>query len=115
MPEVEKQIIIIAGPNGAGKTTFAREFLPNEAGCPIFVNADLIADGLSSLDPNAAAVRAGRLMIKEIRLHAEHRESFAFETTTGWPILRSVGSKMESGSISSASRLSASRYSGTGH
>ena len=28
------RMIIIAGPNGAGKTTFAREFLPNEAGCP---------------------------------------------------------------------------------
>ena len=33
----EKKIVIIAGPNGAGKTTFAAEFLPNEAGCPIFV------------------------------------------------------------------------------
>ncbi len=41
-----RSIVIIAGPNGAGKTTFAREFLPNEAGCPIFVNADLIAAGL---------------------------------------------------------------------
>src|SRR6185312_4775768 len=81
MPEVEKRIIIIAGPNGAGKTTFAGEFLPNEASCPIFGNADLIADGLSPLDPSAAAVRAGRLMIKEIRLHAERRENFAFETT----------------------------------
>lgn len=37
----QKKIVIIAGPNGAGKTTFAREFLPNEAGCPVFVNADL--------------------------------------------------------------------------
>jgi len=45
----QKQIIIIAGPNGAGKTTFAREFLPNEAGCPIFINADLIAAGFSNL------------------------------------------------------------------
>ena len=36
----EKKIVIIAGPNGAGKTTFAREFLPNEAGCPMFINAD---------------------------------------------------------------------------
>lgn len=35
-----KKIIIIAGPNGAGKTTFAREYLPNEANCPIFINAD---------------------------------------------------------------------------
>ena len=44
----EKKIIIIAGPNGAGKTTFAREFLPREAGLPIFVNADLIAAGFYS-------------------------------------------------------------------
>ena len=43
----ERKIVIIAGPNGAGKTTFAREFLPNEAGCPLFVNAGLIAEGLS--------------------------------------------------------------------
>jgi len=62
----EKKIVIIAGPNGAGKTTFAREFLPNEAGCPIFVNADLIAAGLSPFQPELAAVKAGRLMLKEI-------------------------------------------------
>ena len=55
----EKKIIIIAGPNGAGKTTFAREFLPNEADCPVFVNADLIADGLSPFAPEVAA-RHGR-------------------------------------------------------
>ena len=45
----QKKIVIIAGPNGAGKTTFAREFLPNEAGCPVFVNADLIAAGTRQL------------------------------------------------------------------
>lgn len=82
MPEViEQRIIIIAGPNGAGKTTFAREFLPNEASCPIFVDADLIAAGLSPFAPDLAAQRAGRLMIAEIRRHAERSESFAFETT----------------------------------
>ena len=43
----DRKVIIIAGPNGAGKTTFAREFLPNEAGCPRFLNADLIAAGLA--------------------------------------------------------------------
>jgi predicted ABC-type ATPase len=82
MPElIEKRIIIIAGPNGAGKTTLAREFLPNEAGCPLFVNADLIADGLSPFDPSAVAVRAGRLMLKEIDRHARSGASFSFETT----------------------------------
>ena len=57
-----RQIIIIAEPNGAGKTTFAREFLPQEADCPDFINADLIAAGLSPFNPEAAAHRAGRLM-----------------------------------------------------
>jgi hypothetical protein len=60
----------IARPNGAGKTTFAREFLPNEAGCPVFVNADLIAAGLSPFRPEEVAFRAGRLMLAEIARHA---------------------------------------------
>lgn len=80
MPGTPK-IIIIAGPNGAGKTTFAREFLPNEAGCPVFVNADLIAAGLAPFAPETAAVQAGRLMLQELARHFANRESFAFETT----------------------------------
>ena len=75
------RIIIIAGPNGAGKTTFAEEFLPNEAGCPMFVNADLIAAGLAPFDPERAAFKAGRLMLEEIFEHVRRGESFAFETT----------------------------------
>jgi predicted ABC-type ATPase len=75
------RIIVIAGPNGAGKTTFAREFLPQEAGCPVFVNADLIAAGLSPFAPEAAALQAGRLMLQAIAAHVARRESFAFETT----------------------------------
>ena len=78
---LDKRILIIAGPNGAGKTTFAREFLPQAAGCPIFVNADLIAAGISPFDPESAAIRAGRLMLEEIRRHAEAGDTFAFETT----------------------------------
>lgn len=78
---IPKKIVIIAGPNGAGKTTFAREFLPAEANCPLFVNADLIADGLSPFSPGTAAFRAGRLMIAEIDRHAAAGRSFAFETT----------------------------------
>jgi predicted ABC-type ATPase len=77
----ELKVVIIAGPNGAGKTTFAREFLPNEAHCPDFINADLIAAGLSPFNPEAAALRAGRLMLEEIDARAAQRRSFAFETT----------------------------------
>lgn len=77
----DKKVIIIAGPNGAGKTTFALEYLPNEADCPVFVNADLIAAGLSPFRPATAAIRAGRLMLEEINTHARAGSSFAFETT----------------------------------
>lgn len=75
------RVIIIAGPNGAGKTTFAREFLPNEAGCPVFVNADLIAAGLAPFSPDSAAIQAGRVMLQELARHFAARTSFAFETT----------------------------------
>ena len=77
----EKKIVIIAGPNGAGKTTFAREFLPFEAGCPVFINADLIAAGLSPFQPDVAAFRAGRVMLEEIATHVAAGRNFAFETT----------------------------------
>jgi predicted ABC-type ATPase len=77
----ERKVIIIAGPNGAGKTTFAREFLPNEAGCPVFLNADLIAAGLSPFAPETAAVQAGRLMLQEMARFFASGQSFAFETT----------------------------------
>jgi predicted ABC-type ATPase len=75
------RIIVIAGPNGAGKTTFAREFLPAEAACREFINADLIAAGLSPFAPEKAAIEAGRLMIRAVDTHIARRESFAFETT----------------------------------
>ena len=72
---------MIAGPNGAGKTTFAQEFLPREAGCPDFINVDMIAAGLSPFDPERAAIRAGRLMLQEIQRRTRLGDSFAFETT----------------------------------
>lgn len=75
------RVIIIAGPNGAGKTTFAREFLPNEADCPVFINADLIAAGIAPFAAGTAAVRAGRLMLEELERHFSARTNFAFETT----------------------------------
>lgn len=84
-----KKIIVIAGPNGAGKTTFARAFLPAEAQCPRFINADLIAAGLSPFEPGLAAIRAGRLMLKEIADCTQRGENFAFETTLAGLIYRS--------------------------
>ena len=86
-----RKVVIIAGPNGAGKTTFAGEFLPNEVGCPVFVNADLIAAGIAPFEPQAAAFRAGRLMLGEIGRHESAGRSFSFETTlSGLTYLRMI-------------------------
>ena len=77
----EKRIFIIAGPNGAGKTTFATEYLPNEADCPLFINADIIAAELNPSGPHLVGFQAGRLVLNQIREHVRKGESFAFETT----------------------------------
>ena len=74
-------IYIIAGPNGAGKTTFAEEFLPKYAHCPIFINADTIARGLSGFSPDATGLKAGRLLLEQIDSFALQKMDFAFETT----------------------------------
>lgn len=79
--ENDLRVIIIAGPNGAGKTTFAEQFLPNEAACPLFVNADQIAARLAPQAPESAAIAAGRQLLQELDAHFQARRSFAFETT----------------------------------
>ena len=90
-------LYIIAGPNGAGKTTFARQFLPRYADCREFVNADLIASGLSPFAPETAAFRAGRLMLEQIRTLGQRGVDFGFETTlagtTYLPLLRRLKAK----------------------
>ena len=96
--ETARRILIIAGPNGAGKTVFATEFLPNEANCPTFINADLIAAGLSPFRPHLAAVGAGRLMLSMMRDYVRRGESFAFETTlSGRGYVRSIRCWQEQG------------------
>ena len=60
-------VYVIAGPNGSGKTTFAKEYLPKFAKCLEFLNADLIAAGLSPFAPERENVRAGRILLTRIR------------------------------------------------
>lgn len=89
---------LIAGPNGAGKTTFATEFLPEFVHCREFVNADLIAAGLSPFAPESQAIRAGRLVLTRIRELARAREDFGFETTlAGRGYVRLIGDLQDSG------------------
>ncbi len=93
-----KRIFILAGPNGAGKTTFAREFLTHEAACPVFINADLIAAGLSPFAPDRVALRAGRIMLEMIQESVRNGESFGFETTlAGRAYARSISNWRRSG------------------
>jgi len=77
----QKKILIIAGPNGAGKTTFATEFLPKEAECPNFINADFIAEGINPFRPEESSIQASRMMIEMMKTYVKRGESFSFETT----------------------------------
>src|SRR6185295_282582 len=81
MPAARKPLLyVIAGPNGAGKTTFAREFLPS-ADIVEFLNADLLAAGLSPLQPAMMAIRSARLLLSRWRELLNQRRDFAFEST----------------------------------
>jgi len=74
-------VILLGGPNGAGKSTAAPALLRGSLGVTEFVNADLLASGLSGFDPDRMAMTAGRIMIQRLRELAECHRSFAFETT----------------------------------
>jgi len=73
-------LCIIGGCNGAGKSTLARELLPR-LGIPRFLNADLIAKGLSPSNPALAAFTAGRKLLEEAQSLISARSSFAIEST----------------------------------
>lgn len=72
---------ILAGPNGSGKTTFASRFLPQVAGVTSFINADLIAAGLSPFAPEKQLLKASRIFLQQMQSFIEAKESFSFETT----------------------------------
>ena len=81
MTDPAPSIIVIAGPNGAGKSTAAPALLRDLLGVSEYVNADVIAQGLSAFAPEAAALQAGRVMLGRLRDLAAARRTFAFETT----------------------------------
>lgn len=89
-------VYVIAGPNGAGKTTFATAFLPDFVQCREFLNADLIAAGLSPFAPETQNVRAGRLLLARISELAEERADFGFETTLSGRTYATLLRKMKS-------------------
>ena len=74
-------VYMIGGPNGAGKTTIALTLLPHYLGCYEFVNADLMAAGISPFRPESVALQAGRLMLERLRVLADSQVDFALEST----------------------------------
>ncbi len=76
-----KNVYIIAGPNGSGKTTFAKKILPEYVKCSHFINADLIAQGLSPFAPQSVAIKSGKLVLEQIRDLVNRNINFGFETT----------------------------------
>jgi predicted ABC-type ATPase len=78
---VPPSVIALAGPNGAGKSTAGPALLKETLGIAQFVNADVIAQGLSAFAPESAALAAGKILLARLRELAASRVSFAFETT----------------------------------
>ena len=81
MSESSPRVIVLGGPNGAGKSTAAPRLLHQSLQITEFVNADVIARGLSGFAPERVSVRAGRIMLERLNELAQERVSFAFETT----------------------------------
>ncbi len=74
-------VIALAGPNGAGKSSVGPGLLRGALQVTEFVNADVIAQGLSAFRPDAVAIAAGRVMRARLRELGGRRRDFAFETT----------------------------------
>lgn len=109
MPSPSPDLVALAGPNGAGKSTVGPALLRESLGIAIFVNADVIAQGLSGLEPEGAAFEAGRIMLERLDELARRRASFAFETTlSGRAYARRISHLLQNGGTAPASGTSSS-------
>lgn len=75
------KLFIISGCNGAGKTTASYTILPEMFGLRECVNSDEIAERLSPNKPEAAAIRASRIMLERMNELMDKRADFGVETT----------------------------------
>lgn len=76
-----RTISVIAGPNGAGKSTFVENYMSRYIDCDEFLNADLIARGLSPFAPERHALRASEIFLQRLNELESGTLSFALETT----------------------------------
>lgn len=97
------ELVALAGPNGAGKSTVGPALLRESLGISIFVNADVIAQGLSGLEPEGVAFEAGRIMLERLDDLAQRRATFAFETTlSGRAYARRISAMLRTGTASTS-------------
>ena len=75
------EIFVFGGSNGSGKSTIATKFLSSINPSLEFVNADIIAAQLNPDDVDAVAITASRIMLDRLRVLANQKADFAFETT----------------------------------
>jgi predicted ABC-type ATPase len=76
-----RTISVVAGPNGAGKSTFVENYLNRYIDCDEFLNADLIARGISPFAPERQALRASEIFLQRLDELESGNSSFALETT----------------------------------
>jgi len=72
-------LTIIAGPNGSGKSTLTKSV--DFDGRDRLVDPDAVAWALNAADPGAAAIAAGREVLKRVAAYLAAGVSFAVETT----------------------------------
>ncbi|QDS93880.1 hypothetical protein FF011L_26560 [Roseimaritima multifibrata] len=98
MGKMKKTISIIAGPNGAGKSTFVESYLCRYVDCDEFLNADLIASGLSPFAPERQNLKASEIFLERLDELQSGSNSFALETTlAGRSYRRRIPAWRESG------------------
>jgi predicted ABC-type ATPase len=79
MQRERSSVVVLAGPNGAGKSTMAAELVVDVLGVSEFVDADVFARTLPR--SGAAAITAGRAMLRRLDELGTSRRDFGFETT----------------------------------
>jgi len=97
-PAPRPHAVIVAGPNGAGKSTMAPRVVASEFGIAVYVNPDVIAQGLAAFDPASVGIRAGRIMLERLEQLRAERASFAVESTiSGRSLQRVIRSLTDAG------------------
>ena len=81
LPRQTPIVVVLGGPNGAGKSTAAPRLLKGALGVIEFLNADMIARGLSPFAPESAALAASDVLLRRMDSLAEKRISFGLEST----------------------------------